>query len=153
MWQLGEPGGNSVRYVYEQNPQLQPLASGNLLQSLRRAAADLKLPDDECEPALNLAECLRLSNLLPHLRQYPPELKWFASPLKHVEQLAGGPGKTGYTCGLWTAREKLVLLALNLVCQNHKLSVRLFGTVSGRTIDAASRQLYGMTVMIPKKGG
>ena len=132
------------------HPEIEQVSSDERLSALGFAADLLELPADECVPALNLAECLRLSNIIGGA-SYPSELHDFASPLKKLQPLIITRGKTGSSLPPFTPREKLLLLALKKVSTSRKLMVRLFTEATVRSAQATNAFFNNMMEAMGKK--
>ena len=151
MWHIGEPGGEAIRSFYAKHPNLRPNSSHQLLITLESAARKLLLPLGECETALNLAECLRISNATAgQTTGYPPCLRPYAEPLKLIEPLPVRAGKKGTTMPEYSPKEHLVLLALYYVSPTLPVAAGLFAHISVRSEDSAKNAMSNLQKKLSK---
>ena len=151
MWHIGEPGGDAIRSFYAKHPSLRPNSSQLLLTTLQAGARKLVLPFGECETALNLAECLRISNAVPGQKTgFPPCLRAYAEPLSQIEALPLRDGKKGTTMPEYSPKEHLVLLALYYVSPTPTIAAGLFAHISVRSEDSAKNALSHLQKKLSK---
>ena len=150
-WTLGEPGGEAVRKMHT---EFHIDCEENILTQLDRfkhIATLLALPIEDCESAMNLAECLRLSKF-HHNQSVPSSLFGFVDPILYYDRKPWKAGKLG-THFLYNEREMLVLLALSFHVKNVAYASRLFCRVSSRSEDGIRSKLREMQNILSEKEG
>ena len=144
-------GADDVRAERHNHPNIcKTLANSWTVERMKRAAATLQLPVDEVETATNLAESLRLSQLLHYdqAKSFPPALEPYAQHVMRDTSILSRQGTK--TALVYSEKEMLLLLALYLLVTLPTEAVRLFGVLSQRSAAAVKVRLGNMIDKISK---